>query len=67
MKNNLGITLISKLVIESSIHDNELKFNDFNGKLTRFFSYITPKNITISKAVQVFIEELNNYYKETSK
>lgn len=64
VKNNLGITLISKLVIESSIYKNELKFNDFNDNLTRYFSYITPKNITISKAVQVFIEELNNYYKQ---
>lgn len=67
VKNNLGITLISKLVIESSIYNNDLKFNDFNDNLIRYFSYITPKNITISKAVQVFIEELRNYYKETSK
>ena len=66
VKNNLGITLTSSLVTESAVANREICINTFNDKYYRYFSYITPKNITMSKTIQVFIDELNDFSKKTS-
>ena len=66
VKNNLGITLTSSLVTEAAIANREICINTFNDKYYRYFSYITPKNITMSKTIQVFIDELNDFSKKTS-
>lgn len=66
VKNNLGITLTSSLVTEAAVANREICINTFNDKYYRYFSYITPKNITMSKAIQVFIDELNNFSKKTN-
>ena len=66
VKNNLGITLTSSLVTEAAVANREICIYTFNDKYYRYFSYITPKNITMSKAIQVFIDELNNFSKKTT-
>ena len=66
VKNNLGITLTSSLVTEAAVANREICINTFNDKYYRYFSYITPKNITMSKTIQVFIDELNDFSKKTS-
>ena len=66
VKNNLGITLTSSLVTEEAVANGEICINNFNDEYNRYFSYITPKNITMSKAIQVFIDELNNFSKKTN-
>lgn len=66
VKNNLGITLTSSLVTEVAVANREICINTFNDKYYRYFSYITPKNITMSKTIQVFIDELNDFSKKTS-
>ena len=64
VKNDLGITIISSLVTEKATKNGELSINTLNDKYSRYFSYITPKNINMSKAIQVFIDELNNFCKK---
>lgn len=66
VKNNLGITLTSSLVTEAAVANGEIYINTLNDKYYRYFSYITPKNITMSKTIQVFIDELNDFSKKTS-
>ena len=66
VKNNLGITLTSSLVTEAAVANREICINTFNDKYYRYFSYITPKNITMSETIQVFIDELNDFSKKTS-
>lgn len=66
VKNNLGITLTSSLVAEAAVANGEIYINTLNDKYYRYFSYITPKNITMSKTIQVFIDELNDFSKKTS-
>lgn len=66
VKNNLGITLTSSLVTKSALKNNEIHIDYLDNQYNRYFSYITPKNITMSKAVQVFIDELNKFSKTKS-
>lgn len=66
VKNNLGITLTSSLVTKAAVANGEIYINTLNDKYYRYFSYITQKNITMSKTIQVFIDELNDFSKKTS-
>lgn len=61
VKNNLGITIISDFVTRPAVENNELTTLDLGNSYTRHFSYILPKNITISKASQVFLDEFKKY------
>lgn len=61
VRNNLGITVISSLITSPSVENNELSTIELDDIYNRHFSYITPKNITLSKVCQVFIEELKEY------
>jgi len=61
VKNNLGITIISDFVTNPAVENNELSTIDLGKPYTRHLSYILPKNITISKASQVFLDELKQY------
>jgi LysR family transcriptional regulator, transcriptional activator of the cysJI operon len=60
VKNNLGITFISSMVVESSLNDKELSILKTPHEYTRAFSYILPKGIIPSKVVQVFIDLLKH-------
>lgn len=61
VRNNLGITIISNFVALPGFENKELSIIELNNPYIRHFSYILPKNITISKASQVFLEEFKEY------
>ncbi len=62
IKNELGITIISKLVISDAHNNKELKLYPLDEAFTRNFSYLTPKNVTTSQASNIFLEELNQFF-----
>ena len=61
VKNNLGITIISNFVTTSAVENKELSTIKLGDSYTRHFSYILHKNITISKASQIFLDELRHH------
>ncbi|MGL4914409.1 MAG: LysR family transcriptional regulator [Romboutsia sp.] len=61
VRNNLGITIISNLVALPAFKNKELSIIDLSNTYSRHFSYILPKNITISKASQIFLDEFKIY------
>ncbi|CDM70165.1 LysR family transcriptional regulator [Clostridium bornimense] len=61
VKNNLGITIISKLVAAEAVKNKEICTIDLGENYIRHFSYILPKHITKSKATKIFLEELKEY------
>ena len=61
VKNNLGITIISDFVTTPAVENKELSTIKLSNSYTRHFSYILHKNITISKASQIFLDELKQY------
>ena len=61
VKNNLGITFISSLVIKDSLKNNEISILKPKNQFTRPFSFILHKGITPSKGTLVFIEMLKSY------
>lgn len=63
VKEGLGITIISNLVVNEAVKNKEISLINLDNKFERYFSYITPKNITLSKASQIFINELKEYCK----
>ncbi|MPM31925.1 HTH-type transcriptional regulator CysL [bioreactor metagenome] len=67
VKNKLGITIISEFVTNPAVLNKELSTIDLGSSYTRHFSYILPKNITISKASQVFLDELKHYTSNLNK
>lgn len=67
VKNNLGITFISSLVIENSLKSKEISVLKTPYNYTRQFSYIIQKGIEPSKGALVFIDMLKNYIKHPSK
>lgn len=58
VKHNLGITIISDLVTAPAVKNKELSVIELDDSYTRHFSYILPKNINISHASEIFLEEL---------
>ncbi|WP_330619599.1 hypothetical protein [Clostridioides difficile] len=58
VRNNLGITIVSNLVTSLPVLNNELSVIELGSSYNRHFSYIFPKDITLSKAATIFIEEL---------
>jgi len=58
VKNELGITIISSYVTNSSLENKEITVIPLGDKYVRYFSYILPKNTTLSKAIKAFINEI---------
>ena len=61
VRNNLGLTITSRHVISEAEARNELASIKLNNDFTRSFSYIYPKELTLSKAANIFLEELKAY------
>lgn len=59
VKNNLGVSIISKLVTDSE--GDSLSTVNLNDTYNRYFSFITPKGIKPSSTTTLFIDELNKY------
>lgn len=66
VKNNLGLTITSKHIILEAESRNELTSLKLNNDFRRSFSYIYPKELTLSKAAHIFLEELKEYTKTNS-
>ncbi|MDO5294307.1 MAG: LysR family transcriptional regulator [bacterium] len=64
IKNNLGITIISKLVVNDPAKNGELNLFTLDDHFTRNFSYLTPKNVTLNEVTKVFLHELDLFYKK---
>lgn len=63
VKEGLGITIISDLVIKSEMNSSEIKTYPLDKAFNRHFSYIKPININESKICSLFLEELSSYFK----
>lgn len=59
VKNNLGISIISKLLTDSE--GDALSTVNLDEAYTRYFSFITPKGIKSSSTTTLFINELEKY------
>ena len=66
VRNNLGLTITSKHIILEAESRNELVSLKLNDDFRRSFSYIYPKELTLSKADHIFLEELKEYTKTNS-
>ncbi len=61
VKNNLGITFISSLVVDDAVKNNELKIIPLKTEYYRYFSYIVhDKNL--SKAAELFLKKLHEKF-----
>lgn len=67
VKNNLGITIISKFVALPAVKNKELSIIELNNSYIRHFSYILQKNITLSKASKIFLDEFKEYTSNLDK
>ena len=61
VKNDLGVTFISDLVLKAELEDKSIKAVETKEKYNRDFSYIYPKNAKLSKLTKGFIEMLKDY------
>lgn len=61
VRNNLGLTITSKHIILEAESRNELTSLKLNNDFRRSFSYIYPKELRLSKAALIFLEELKIY------
>ncbi|MGL6107524.1 LysR substrate-binding domain-containing protein [Romboutsia sp.] len=57
IKNNLGISILSNLIVSENDKSNDLSVIELGPSYIRHFSYILPKNINSSKSTQVFLDE----------
>lgn len=65
VKRGLGMTVISKLVVEEAEKRGELNIHDLGESFTREFSYIIPKNIIPTSVTKIFLNELEEFYKKS--
>lgn len=61
VRNGLGITLISNVVAAPAAKNKELITIELDKSYNRNFSYILPKNINVTKATEIFLQEFKNY------
>ncbi|MBU3099927.1 MULTISPECIES: LysR substrate-binding domain-containing protein [Clostridium] len=62
VKNNLGVTFISSLVVDDAATNNELKIIATKTKYNRFFSYLVHEK-NLSKIATLFVEKLEKFSK----
>lgn len=67
VRNGLGIAIMSMFVASPAVKNKELSIIGLDDSYTHNFSYILPKNITISKATKVFLEEFKLYTSKLDK
>jgi len=59
VKNNLGVTFISSLVVTSAANNHELKIISTETKYNRYFSYLVHEK-NLSKITKLFLGKLEN-------
>lgn len=67
VKNNLGVTFISDLVLKDELKDKTIRLVDSGETYTRDFAYIYPRGNKLSKLSQGFLDMLENYSKYYKK
>jgi DNA-binding transcriptional LysR family regulator len=63
VRNNLGITFISSLVVDEAIRREELKVIPLKSEFNRYFSYLVHEGENLSKTAMIFLERLQNLNK----
>jgi len=58
VKNNMGISFISSLVVDESVKNKEVKIIPLKDQYYRYFSYLIHEN-NLPKAVELFLEKLH--------
>ncbi len=58
VRNNLGITIISRSVVEHSAFDKELSLITLGEQYKRVFSYVLIKDREVDEIIKTFIEYL---------
>lgn len=61
VKSGLGITIISDLVAKPAKKSKSISTVKLDDNYIRHISYIMPKNSTLSKPIEVFLDELSDY------
>lgn len=64
VKAGIGVTIISKLVVAKACANQELSIQELDHRFSRQFSYLTPKNMVLSSVTKLFLDELEEFYKE---
>ncbi len=61
IKNKLGVSIISNFIVTPAVENKEITIIELDSTFTRNFSYVLPKNISISDATEIFLRELKLY------
>lgn len=62
VKNGLGVTFISNYVAKEGVKNKEVSIIEMDKKYIRHFSYILPKEISISNASEIFLQRLKKSF-----
>ncbi|MFR3728058.1 LysR substrate-binding domain-containing protein [Lacrimispora sp.] len=60
VKNNMGISFISSLVVDESVKNKEIKIIPLENQYYRYFSYLIHEK-NLPKAAELFLERLHQY------
>ncbi|MGM9530498.1 LysR substrate-binding domain-containing protein [Intestinibacter sp.] len=63
VKNNLGISVIPKSAIISAYKGKEISILPLEESFAKHYSYVIPSKVKLSECVNIFLNELRNYYK----
>ena len=58
VKNHMGISFISSLVVDEAMKNNEVKIIPLENQYYRYFSYLIHEN-NLPKAVELFLQRLH--------
>ncbi len=62
VKNGLGVTFISNYVAKEAAQNKEVSIIELDKKYKRHFSYILPKEISLSNASEIFLQKLKRSF-----
>lgn len=63
IKNNLGIGIMPKSAVISDYKNKEISLLPLEKALSKYYAYVVPDNVNLSECIEVFLNELKDYYK----
>ncbi|MGN1032188.1 MAG: LysR substrate-binding domain-containing protein, partial [Intestinibacter sp.] len=63
VKNNLGISIMPKSTVISAYKSKEISILPLEESFAKHYAYVIPNNVKLSECVDIFLNELRNYYK----
>ena len=63
VKNNLGISIMPKSAVISAYKSKEILIFPLEESFAKHYSYVIPSKVKLSECVNIFLNELRNYYK----